>query len=116
MTSLSGSGRDLAAEYRVGYDAIRRATALRERGLIVTLRGYSMGPGECTPGPVAAGQAPSVFGRQCPDRGAGGRRLGTADRDEDHEQRAHVGDRRDQERGGHAVREHMMCLRERGRI
>ena len=32
--------RDLAAEYRVAHDTIRRATALlRERGLIVTVHG-----------------------------------------------------------------------------
>jgi GntR family transcriptional regulator len=32
--------RDLAAEYGVAYDTIRRATALlRERGLIVTVHG-----------------------------------------------------------------------------
>jgi hypothetical protein len=52
MTSLSGSGRDLAAEYRVGYDAIRSATALRERGLIVTCAGTAWGRASARPAPL----------------------------------------------------------------
>jgi GntR family transcriptional regulator len=42
--------RDLAAEYGVSYDTVRRATAvLRERGLIVTVHGrgtYVSGPAD----------------------------------------------------------------------
>jgi GntR family transcriptional regulator len=45
--------RDMAAEYGVAYDTIRRATALlRERGLIVTIigRGTFVVPGDQRPG------------------------------------------------------------------
>jgi hypothetical protein len=53
-------------------------------------------------------------GRFLADLGAPRRELPGADQRDDHQQAGHVEDRREAESGGHAVREHVLCLSGRG--